>query len=290
MRLLPLLALTTALGSAAAIASDPGQPLDCSNWVFVEPGFSCEPLSPWPCQLDDPFCNEVEWRQFPTDNESFFYELRTVTNVVPPCQAGGIGLNEVRLVRIDTQQNETIIGYLRERCFGLVRDRSETCTGTSERFPPCLYFDSANGRMLVKTKNSQSDPIAYGDQVFLIRGFTTALDVLQSYEPTPAIISFRVPYMPEGFPSADWFDTYYGDLAMVGDWSQAQALECAYPVSMPSAGDYLTVDDPLPNPAPGQGRYYVTAVTYQGQRRYGRKAMGGVLSGRDPGVLPACVE
>ncbi len=103
-------------------------------------------------------------------------------------------------------------------------------------------------------------------------------------------VGIRVPYMPEGFPAADWFDTYYGDLASVGDWSQAQPLECEYPASMPSVGDYLTVSDPLSNPAPGQGRYYVTAVNYQGQRRYGRKAMDGVLSGRNPALLPACAK
>jgi hypothetical protein len=53
-------------------------------------------------------------------------------------------------------------------------------------------------------------------------------------------------------------------------------------------GDYLTVEDRLPAPAPGSGYYYVTAVNYQGQRRYGRQSNGGVLSGRDPVVLPAC--
>ncbi len=59
---------------------------------------------------------------------------------------------------------------------------------------------------------------------------------------------------------------------------------------MPKVGDYLTVADPLPALVPGSGRYYVTAVTYQGQRRYGRKAMNGVLSGREPAVLPECID
>ena len=66
--------------------------------------------------------------------------------------------------------------------------------------------------------------------------------------------------------------------------SQSQSADA----SPPSVGDYLTVADPLPAPSPGHGRYYVTAVNYQGQTRYGRKASGGVLSGRDPGVLPGC--
>ena len=63
-----------------------------------------------------------------------------------------------------------------------------------------------------------------------------------------------------------------------------------YPDMPPSVGDYLTVADTLPTPSPGQGYYYVTAATFQGETRYGRKAEGGQLSGRDPAVLPGCVE
>ncbi len=121
-----------------------------------------------------------------------------------------------------------------------------------------------------------------------LSGFAPLLEIFQSYEPTAGPLSFTVPAMPEGFQYADWFDTYYGDLATVGDWSQAQPLQCGYPATPPSVGDYLTVADPLPAPAPGTGRYYVTAVTHHGQPRYGRKSTNGVLSGRDPAVLPGC--
>ena len=54
------------------------------------------------------------------------------------------------------------------------------------------------------------------------------------------MIGFRVPYMPEGNQYADFFDTYTGDLATVGDWSQLQPLACGYPATAPSVGDYLT--------------------------------------------------
>ncbi len=50
----------------------------------------------------------------------------------------------------------------------------------------------------------------------------------------------------------------------------------------------LTVADTLPTPAPGQPRYYLTVANYQGERRFGRKNIGGVLSGRDPAALPVC--
>jgi hypothetical protein len=94
--------------------------------------------------------------------------------------------------------------------------------------------------------------------------------------------------MPEGLSGAAYFDTYYGPLVKPIDFSQAQGLQCGYPSSPPSVGDYLEVADAVPTPAPGYGVYYVTAVTYQWQTRYGRKASGGVLSGRDPAGLGAC--
>ena len=51
--------------------------------------------------------------------------------------------------------------------------------------------------------------------------------------------------MPEGLQYADYFDTYRGDLATVGGWSQAQPSQCGYPATPPSVGDYLTVEDTL---------------------------------------------
>ena len=31
----------SSVGGSPAFASEPGQPLDCSDWVFLEPGYSC---------------------------------------------------------------------------------------------------------------------------------------------------------------------------------------------------------------------------------------------------------
>ena len=81
---------------------------------------------------------------------------------------------------------------------------------------------------------------------------------------------------------------WISDLATVCDWSQARPLQCGYPATPPSVGDYFSVEDTLPPPATGTGRYYVTAVTHQGQRKYGRQASDGVLTGRNPAVLPEC--
>ena len=48
--------------------------------------------------------------------------------------------------------------------------------------------------------------------IIAIEGFATTFEVLQSYNPTPNQFGFRVPYMPEGFQAADWFNTYRGNL------------------------------------------------------------------------------
>lgn len=95
--------------------------------------------------------------------------------------------------------------------------------------------------------------------------------------------------MPEGLPAADWFDTYYGEIGNY-DFTEAQPLQCGYPATSPEVGDYLTVADPLPTPSAGQGRWYLTAVAYQAETRHGRRRIGGVLTGRDPGRLPACAH
>ena len=86
----------------------------------------------------------------------------------------------------------------------------------------------------------------------------------------------------------DSWSSYKGDLASVGDWSQAQGLRCGYPATSPETGDYLTVPDTLPTPPTGQGYYYVTAATYQGETRYGRMAKSCQLQGRDAALLPNC--
>jgi hypothetical protein len=121
-----------------------------------------------------------------------------------------------------------------------------------------------------------------------ISGFATTFEVLQTYTPQ-ASLGFRVPYMPEGMAGADHFDTYTGSLTKPIDFAAATPLACDYPTTPPHVGDYFPVADPLPDPAPGSGRYYVTSAAYQGQTRYGRNRFAGVTSGRDPALLPACI-
>ncbi len=147
---------------------------------------------------------------------------------------------------------------------------------------PYLAFDDKTGRMTIDSLNVYCDDYfggvcSYqsGSWQLVIEGFSTTFGILQTYEPTTSEVGFRVPYMPEGFPAADWFDTYYGDLATIGDWNLAQPLQCGYPPVAPSAGDFLTVADAAPDPRPGHGVFFVTAVNYQGQRR--KRSSNGVL-------------
>jgi hypothetical protein len=184
---------------------------------------------------------------------------------------------------------ESVVAYIDERCNATYEDR------ISYNGNGMIFIEETGSLLLFQMGSSCVEPFSCNAYEYVlwvaeIRGFPTTSDILQTYEPPSGPISFRVPYMPEGFQQADYFDTYYGDLATVGDWSKAQPLECGYPATAPSVGDYLTVEDTLPPLEPGQGRYYVTAVTHQGQMRYGRKSSGGVLTGRDPAVLPGCAE
>jgi hypothetical protein len=78
------------------------------------------------------------------------------------------------------------------------------------------------------------------------------------------------------------------NLAHPIDFTQAHALQCDYPATPPHIGDYFSIADTVPTPAPGQGVYFVTAATYQGATRYGRKQSNGQMSGRDPALLPEC--
>ena len=69
----------------------------------------------------------------------------------------------------------------------------------------------------------------------------------------------------------------------------ASPLHAQQPQQYPIVGRWdLTVTDSSPQPGAGQANYIVTAVSDGTQRRYGRRRIGGVMSGRDPALLPGC--
>ena len=300
LRILVAIAAAIALATPAP-ASEPGQPLDCSDWVFLEPGLSCSVVRPANCATEFA-CLDGNPRAIDNQERLLWITSEAVGNVDCP----GLGLNTHYRLKLIALENtgERVLGYVDDRCGSVggvdaIRHIVNTGSSIPDRNWGKLEFDASGGRVLIPIVSqcitggrcpgySPLEPPPPLYWLAAIEGFATTFDILQTYSPIQGPLSFTVPYMPEGLPAANYFDTYYGDLATVGDWSQARPLQCGYPATPPSVGDYFTVEDALPAPAPGTGRYYVTAVTHQGQRRLGRQRIDGVLSGRDSAGLPEC--
>jgi len=147
-----------------------------------------------------------------------------------------------------------------------------------------------NGLLYSKVFVGECGPgVCYeNDAVVRISGLPTLFDTLLTYQP-PSTLSFNVPVRPEGLTGADSFSLYAGDARAASDLSQAFALQCRVPADRPPVpGEVLTVPDTLPDPPPGNARYYVAAVNYEGQRRAGRQNLNGTLQGRNAAALPGC--
>lgn len=256
---------------APALASQPGQPLDCSDWVISTPGVSCTMWAPLPCQF--PTCAPMDGykQKWPANDGSVLF-ARYDSNTA---SCGVYGLSRLQIWRsVGTSQE--VVATLTERCVNPGPGTRDTISpyGTS--------FDAVNGRLILLV---QGNGPMYG---MALQGFTTIFDVLQTYVLPSNAIKFRTPAHPEGLRGVDHFDTYWGRVADLPDFSQAHPMQCHYPSTPPRAGDYLTVSDASPRPPPGQANYIVTAGTLAGQKRYGRKKIGDLLSGRDPALLPSC--
>jgi parallel beta-helix repeat protein len=275
-----------AFACSGAFASEPGQPLDCSDWVFLQPGYSCTRFGP----PGDGSAQEGFGTTAQFDNQGRFFRVSN-RGVTPIGLCGAQTRYRIALQWLDGAAWNTL-AYVDERCTspGVV-DQIQSAAAAA-----ALTFDASNGRLIVSLVSYCNDgscvnyPPGTGDYwLASIAGFATTFDVLQSFTPQPASLGFRVPYMPEGMPGAEHFDTYWGNLTHPLDFPQAHPLQCGYPAAAPHVGDYLTVADTVPTPPPGQGVYYVTSATYQGATRYGRKATAGHLTGRDPELLPTCM-
>ncbi|MBZ5637440.1 MAG: hypothetical protein LAO51_01645 [Acidobacteriia bacterium] len=278
MKLVALLGIVVLVAALGAWASEPGQPLDCSDWVFLQPGYSCGVYSPFGAAISRPMHQRGANRVI--DNAGALITVVGSNDSYPQL------LNDYVEVRRYNGLTETVIGFVQTRGGDhIVGIDGEAGIGyDSPELAGGIEFDAVNGRLLVPLASSGRRWIA------AIDGFAKLLDIFETYTPSTSTLSFRVPAIPEGMGGADYFDTYWGDLSTVGSWWQAHGLQCHCPAAPPARGDYLTVPDTLPTPQPGHGYYYVTATTYQGQTRYGRKTSGGMLSGRDPAVLPACAS
>lgn len=284
MRITILAAALLLVAASLAWASEPGEPLDCGDWEMLEPGITCAYFGDW--TEDDAvggIIYDTGWvgHSHAMDNEGRIFRVREAFHESFYC-----GAERYTYTVIERHDPTGWVPFARSL------SRCDTGAMQLEKFwfrsDQCILFDKERGRLLVSLHNI--GPNQNGEKwIAAFEGFATTFDVLQTFTPS-ADLGFRVPYMPEGMERADRFDTYRGNLATVGDWSQASGLRCDYPAAVPQVGDYLTVTDPSADPASGQGYYYVTAATLAGETRLGRRAEAGVLRGRDPSALPACSE
>jgi len=123
--------------------------------------------------------------------------------------------------------------------------------------------------------------------VLEISGLPQMFDTLLTYIPGGQTLSALTPAHPDGFRSADSLQVWTGNVRSLPDWSQAQPLTCSAAAS-PTPGQVVSVPDSLPDPAVGQGRYYITASQHGSDRRLGRQYVNGAFSARDPAGLPVC--
>ena len=267
-------------------ASDPGEPLDCSDWALSEPGLSCTSVQPFPCGGTSPpltACQHLGGDGRTTVEGDGLYVRTIQLTSDDPCGCDNLVRWEIR--RVSADGVDTLVLAAEDRCVGTeAQDKISDIDLSMNKVGGYLSV-----RMGLYGRTCGGSSAYSGYQRLRIEGFTTLFEIFQSYDPAAAQFTFRVPALPEGFPAADWFDTYAGLLTHPIDFQRARPIQCGFPASPPSAGDYLTVADTMPTPPPGRVYYYVTAV-HQGETRYGRKSSGGILSGRDPAVLPGCSD
>lgn len=279
-----LLLFVLVLSASLALATEPGHPLDCSDWVFVDEGLSCEVWIADPACGSwtnlDPACDTTPERT--RDNQSG--RLTIESSEIGVC--GGTPMRRSELVRYHRGSRE-LLAYIEERCASMSPARID---GFRVRSGP--LFDEEEGAIRILFQSHCVGDGCYGDQlsVYSIRGFATEFEIMQSYNPSLDQWSFRVPVLPEGLQYAGWFDTYWGWLDKPLDFGEAKALQCEYPATPPAIGALMSFADAAPRPTPGRAVYYLTRVNTEGTLRSGRLATtGGTLRGRDALVLPPCV-
>ena len=204
----------------SAWASEPGQPLDCSDWVFLEPGLSCLLSSPSDVSVayagerfhvkhsqDEAFAFWTNPAVLGFDNEGRIMKLNE-TDTIGTCgsRPDQIALKRLELRRFDGA-NDVLVAFVAERCVDDILPRVDHVhfdAGT---------LDAENGRIALMIaadcqSREVSDPCyARETQFWALEGFTTAREILQNDGPKNRN-SFRVPSMPEGFSAADSFDTF----------------------------------------------------------------------------------
>jgi hypothetical protein len=199
--------LFVAFACSGAFASEPGQPLDCSDWVMDQPGLSCSTEIALPCSGPNGYLAVCAYGiPAQADNEGSLLYLNTIGTGGTYC--GGnpeyLAIRRHELTRLRNGVEE-LIAHVQERC-------GQSPLAYADRLHlNGITFDAAAGKVRVAVHNFQGWNMSVGDdvggQLLVFSGFATTFDILQTYTPQTAVC-FRVPYMPEGMAAADHFDTY----------------------------------------------------------------------------------
>lgn len=162
------------------LASNPGEQLDCSDIVFLEPGFSCSVYIP-DCSSSGFFqwCNVPGSMAF--DNAGNTYHMEDVPPPAGVCNGFNLRHTELRR-RSSTGVIETIAS-VDERCHLNKIDRFSAGGNPA--------FDPTTGTMFFRVVTFCDDPGGPGcmtypqtEWMLAIHGFTTLFDVLSDCVPT----------------------------------------------------------------------------------------------------------
>lgn len=163
---------------------------------------------------------------------------------------------------------------------------------------PCTYQDAfeyralplidlTGGRILIGVRAIYPGTGEEDSGVLAISGLPQLFDTLLTFIPGQSALNTLTPAMPDGFRSADSLQVWTGNVRSMPDWSQAQPLACMA-AQHPTPGQIVSVADTLPDPAVGEGRYYLVASQSGADRRLGRQYLNGSFSARLPAGLPGC--
>ena len=129
-----------------SLASEPGQPLDCSDWVFLEPGLSCVPWATGFGLLDEGTAMDSSGRLFRSQWASFPKPAG--------CLYNGDSIPGVSFVYFDGT-GETVVAVLAPRCNGSAWEFAVPSPSAT------IEFDHINGAFLLQLE-SEADCIGNG--------------------------------------------------------------------------------------------------------------------------------
>src|SRR5712691_1217955 len=112
-----ILVLVVAAFALPVSASQPCRPLDCSDWVILQPGLTCTAYYSFPCSSSYAITPQCVFSNDDRalDSEGNLLRVRRRPNPANICN--GQSLYRTELVAW-TGQSETILAFVEERCAG----------------------------------------------------------------------------------------------------------------------------------------------------------------------------